>query len=134
MVSNFRSWVVVSLALLAVPAARAQTPNSVQYYVDHPTERRTTEMRCYQQGATGTKTAAACENAERASWAALANDASQRAMRPQQNPASPTYWRLRGTYAAHMELQDCINAKSNPIPPPPSVCEAAALSVLSASR
>jgi hypothetical protein len=134
MANSFCPWLTVALVLLAIPAAQAQTPNSMQFYIDHPAERRAMELHCYQQGATGTKADATCENAERASWAALANDASQRALRPEQNPASPTYWHLRGPYAARMELQDCVVAKSNPMPPPPAVCEAAALSVLSASR
>jgi hypothetical protein len=133
MVNSLYPWFAMSFALLVTPAAQAQAPNSLQFYIDHPAERRATEMRCYQQGATGTRADVACENAERASWAALANDASQRATRPEQNPASPMYWRLRGTYAARMELQDCTT-RTSPIPPPPAVCEAAALSVLSASR
>jgi len=135
MVNNVFPGVALSFALLAIPTAWAQTPNSVQYFTDHPAERRATELRCYQQGATGTKAdTAACENAERASWAALANDASQRSARTEQSPSSPAYWHLRGSYAARMELQDCINSKTNPIPPPPAFCEAAALSVLGAPR
>ena len=94
MVNNLCPWLAMSFALLAIPAAQAQTQNSVQYYIDHPAERRATEMHCYQQGATGTKTDIACENAERASAAVLAQELPERAARPEQNPASPTYWRL----------------------------------------
>ena len=124
----------MSFALLVVPAAQAQTPNSTQYYIDHPAERRATEMQCYQQGATGTKTDIACENAERASAAVLAKDASKRAMRSEQNPASPEYWRLQGSYATRLALQDCSNPKSVPFPPTPEDCEAAAVAQLGRSR
>ena len=134
MVNNLYPWFAMSFALLVTPAAQAQVPNSVQYYTEHPTERRATEMRCYQQGATGTKADVACENAERASAAALAQDASKRAMRPEQNPASPDYWRLQGTYATRLALQDCINPKSVPFPPTPEDCEAAAVTQLGRSR
>src|SRR5690348_7936604 len=99
MANNLCPWLALSFALLAIPAAaQAQTPNSVQYFTDHPADRRATELRCYQQGATGSKVdTATCENAERASWAALANDASQRSARTEQSPSSPAYWHLRGS-------------------------------------
>lgn len=132
--SNLRPWLVASLALLAVPGARAQTSNSVQYYIDHPADRRSTEMHCYQQGATGTKADVACDNAERASAAVLAKNASKRAMRPEQDPTSPAYWRLQGTYATRLALQDCTNPRSVPFPPTPEDCEAAAVALLGRSR
>jgi hypothetical protein len=134
MVNSLYPWLALSFALLVMPAARAQTPNSAQYYIDHPAERRATELRCYQQGATGTKADVSCENAERASAAALAQNASKRATRPEQNPASPDYWRLQGTYATRLALQDCINPKSVPFPPTPEDCEAAAVALLGRSR
>jgi hypothetical protein len=134
MANNLCPWVAFSFALLAIPAAQAQTPNSVQYYTDHPAERRATELRCYQQGETGTKADIACENAERASAAVLAKNASNHAIRPEQNPESPNYWRLQGTYATRLALQDCINPKAVPFPPTPEDCEAASAALLGGSR
>ena len=132
---NLPRWLVVSFALLAAPAVRAQTPNSVQYYVDHPAERRGTEMRCYQQGATGTKADAACENAERASWAALANSAVRRTQQPGEDPATPTYWQRVGPRITRSALDSCIHPPTpNLLPTPPEDCEAAALALLGKPR
>ncbi len=131
MANNFCSWLALALALLVIPAARGQTPNSVQYYTDHPAERRATEIRCYQQGATGTKADVACENAERASWAALAASAAHRAHRPEEDPASPVYWQRVGPRITRSALDSCIHPPvPNPLPTPPEDCEAAALALL----
>jgi|SRR5579871_4441145 len=129
--SNFRSRLVLPLALLAASAARAQTPNTVQYYVDHSTERRATEMRCYQQGATGTKADLDCDNAQRASAAVLAQQAAKRAARPEQDPASPAYWKRVGPRFARSEMDQCLHPPHpDPLPTPPEYCEAAAVSLL----
>ena len=131
MVNRLCPWLAMSFALLAIPAAQAQTQNSVQYYIDHSTERRATEMRCYQQGATGTKTDLDCDNAQRASAAVLAQEAAKRAARPEQDPASPIYWRHVGPRFARSELDQCMHPPHpNPLPTPPEYCEAAAVSLL----
>lgn len=132
--NEFRVWLALSFALLVMPGARAQAPNSVQYFVDHAAERRATELHCYQQGTTGTKADVACENAERASAAVLAENASRRAMRPEQDPTSPEYWRLMGLGLARSELDQCIHPPHpNPLPTPPEYCEAAAVALLGKS-
>jgi hypothetical protein len=129
--NNLYLWLAMSLALLVMPAAQAQVPNSVQFYTEHPTERRATEMRCYQQGATGTKIDLDCDNAQRASAAVLASEAAKRAARPEQDPASPSYWRLMGPRFARSELDQCMHPPHpNPLPTPPEYCEAAAVSLL----
>jgi hypothetical protein len=131
MANNLCPWLALSFALLAIPASRAQTPNSVQYFTDHPAERRATELHCYQQGATGTKSDLDCDNAQRASAAALAQEAAKRAGRPEQDPASPTYWHRVGPRFARSELDQCIHPPHpNPLPTPPEYCEAAAVSLL----
>lgn len=127
--------ILATLALgfvsLLIPAARAQSPNSVQYYTDHPAERRATEIRCYQLGETVTKTDLDCDNAQSASAAVLAQEAGKQAMRPEQNPALPTYWHLTRPRFARSELNQCMHPPHpDPLPTPAEYCEAAALSLL----
>lgn len=135
MANNLCPWVAISFALLTIPAAQAQTTNSVQYYTDHPAERRATELRCYQQGATGTKSDLDCDNAERASWAALANSAARRTQLPGEDPASPVYWQHVGPRITRSTLDSCIHPPNpNPLPTPAEDCEAAALALLGKPR